>query len=82
LSKAEVAALLLASDNLKHRCLLQLLYAGRLRMGEVINLKIIYMQSERNLLLIRCGKGKKDRTTLLSQKLLSSLREYHKAYRA
>ena len=67
--------------NLKHRCLLQLLYAGGLRIGEVINLKLTDVQSGRNLLLIRGGKGKKDRTTLLSQKLLESLLSYFKQYR-
>ncbi|WP_233219270.1 tyrosine-type recombinase/integrase [Adhaeribacter arboris] len=81
LSKAEVAQILAATDNLKHRCMLQLLYAGGLRISEVIHLKITDVQSQRNLLLIRGGKGKKDRTTLLSQKLLQSLREYYKVYR-
>ncbi|SIR30847.1 tyrosine-type recombinase/integrase [Pontibacter lucknowensis] len=81
LSKQEVQRILLATANLKHRCLLQLLYAGGLRIGEVINLKITDVQSDRNLLLIRGGKGKKDRTTLLSQKLLESLRAYYKEYR-
>ncbi|WP_246001043.1 tyrosine-type recombinase/integrase [Pontibacter diazotrophicus] len=81
LSKQEVSRILSATDNLKHRCLLQLLYAGGLRIGEVINLKLTDVQSDRNLLLIRGGKGKKDRTTLLSQKLLQSLRDYYKLYR-
>ncbi|QHL89497.1 tyrosine-type recombinase/integrase [Nibribacter ruber] len=81
LSKQEVAKILAATENLKHRCLLQLLYAGGLRIGEVINLKITDVQSARNLLLIRGGKGKKDRTTLLSQRLLESLRAYYKAYK-
>ncbi|KAA9346209.1 tyrosine-type recombinase/integrase [Adhaeribacter soli] len=81
LSKDEVSRILKATENQKHRCLMQLLYAGGLRIGEVINLKITDVQSARNLLLIRGGKGKKDRTTLLSQKLLESLREYYKAYR-
>ena len=81
MSRQEVASLLQATDNLKHRCLLQLLYAGGLRIGEVINLKITDVQSGRNLLLIRGGKGKKDRTTLLSQKPLLSLRQYYKAYK-
>ncbi|MFC6997933.1 tyrosine-type recombinase/integrase [Rufibacter roseus] len=81
LSKQDVAKILAATDNLKHRCMLQLLYAGGLRIGEVINLKITDVQSARNLLLIRGGKGKKDRTTLLSQKLLENLRTYFKQYR-
>ncbi|MGV3540746.1 MAG: tyrosine-type recombinase/integrase [Rufibacter sp.] len=81
LSKQEVGKLLSATDNLKHRCLLQLLYAGGLRIGEVINLKVTDVHSDRNLLFIKGGKGKKDRTTLLSQKLLESLRAYYKQYR-
>ncbi|RNI25038.1 integrase [Rufibacter latericius] len=81
LSKGEVAKILSATVNLKHRCLLQLLYAGGLRIGEVINLRITDVQKDRNLLLIRGGKGKKDRTTLLSKKLLESLRAYYKEFR-
>ncbi|MBB6612364.1 tyrosine-type recombinase/integrase [Pontibacter sp. Tf4] len=81
LSKQDVLKILSVTENLKHRCLLQLLYAGGLRIGEVINLKLTDVQSDRNLLLIRGGKGKKDRTTLLSQKLLESLRAYYKQYK-
>ncbi|WP_242693429.1 tyrosine-type recombinase/integrase [Sabulibacter ruber] len=81
LSKQEVTCILSATGNLKHRCLLQLLYAGGLRIGEVINLRITDVQSGRNLLLIRGGKGKKDRTTLLSKRLLESLRAYYREYR-
>jgi site-specific recombinase XerD len=81
LSKQEVTSILAATDNLKHRCMLQLLYAGGLRIGEVINLKLTDVQSSRNLLLIRGGKGKKDRTTLLSQKLLEGLRAYYRVYK-
>ncbi|PRY05352.1 site-specific recombinase XerD [Pontibacter ummariensis] len=81
LSKQEVKRILEATDNLKHRCMLQLLYAGGLRIGEVINLRLTDVQSDRNLLLIRGGKGKKDRTTVLSQKLLENLRQYYKEYR-
>lgn len=81
LSQQEVAAILKAAVNLKHRCLLLLLYSGGLRIGEVINLKLTDVQSERNLLLIRGGKGYKDRTTLLSGKLLQELRLYYKQYK-
>jgi len=81
LSKEEVKKILAATDNLKHRCMLQLLYAGGLRIGEVINLKLTDVKSDRNMLFIRGGKGKKDRTTVLSQRLLESLRNYYKVYR-
>ena len=81
LSKQDVKKILEATDNLKHRCMLQLLYAGGLRIGEVINLKLTDVQSDRNLLLIRGGKGKKDRTTVLSQRLLENLRAYYREYK-
>ena len=80
-SKEQVAAILKAPVNLKHRCLLQLLYSGGLRIGEVINLKLTDVQSQRRLLLIRGGKGYKDRTTLLSPRLLEELRAYYKVYK-
>ncbi len=81
LSKQEVLKILSATDNLKHKCLLQLLYSGGLRIGEVINLKLTDIKSERNMLFIRGGKGKKDRTTVLSQRLLENLRNYYKGYK-
>jgi len=81
LSKEEVAAILKALDNLKHRCILQLLYSGGLRISEVINLKLTDVQSQRRLLLLRGGKGYKDRTTLLSPRLLAELRQYYKVYK-
>lgn len=81
LSQQEVAAILKAVTNLKHRCLLLLLYSGGLRISEVINLKLSDVQSNRNLLLIRGGKGYKDRTTLLSGRLLEALRLYYKQYK-
>ncbi len=81
LSKQDVLKILSVTENLKHRCMLQLLYAGGLRIGEVIKLKLKDVQSERNLLLLCGGKGKKDRTTLLSQKLLESLWAYYKVFK-
>jgi site-specific recombinase XerD len=81
LSKQEVAAILRAPSNIKHRCLLLLLYSGGLRISEVINLKLSDVQSQRNLLLVRGAKGRKDRTTLLSCKLLEELRQYFLIYK-
>jgi integrase/recombinase XerD len=76
LSKQAEQMIRQGTDNLKHRCLLQLLYAGDLRIGQVINLRLTDVQSERNLLLIRDGKGQKDLTTLLPRRLLKGLRAY------
>jgi site-specific recombinase XerD len=81
LSEQEVTRLLKTPDNLKHRCMLMVIYASGLRLGEVINLQLTDIQSDIKRIFIRSGKGKKDRYTLLSDKVLQALRAYVKIYR-
>ncbi|MDX2191128.1 MAG: tyrosine-type recombinase/integrase [Bacteroidota bacterium] len=81
LSEAEVAALLNATDNIKHKAILMTIYASGLRISEAINLKITDIDSERMQIRIEQGKGKKDRYSLLSAKLLDILRLYFKKYK-
>jgi site-specific recombinase XerD len=80
LSEEEVVAILKCTDNLKHRAMLWLIYSSGLRLGELINLKIQDVDSKRMLLIVRQGKGKKDRVSLLSEKVLKLLREYFLQY--
>jgi integrase/recombinase XerD len=75
-SPAEVKRLLDCVRNLKHRMILSLLYAGGLRVGEVVRLKATDIDSQRMLIRVHQGKGRKDRYTLLSQTLLDELRDY------
>lgn len=72
----EVTALLKAVHNLKHRCILMVIYSAGLRLGEVINLRLTDLQPEKNRLFVRGGKGKKDRCTLLSDKVWRLLKDY------
>ena len=69
------------TNNLKHRCIIKLLYSAGLRRSELINLKITDIESDRMLIKISCAKGNKDRYTLLSQNLLKDLRAYYRAYK-
>jgi len=52
-----------------------------LRLSKLINLKISDIESDRNLLRIRNAKGKKDRTTILSNNTLLLLRKYYAYYK-
>jgi integrase/recombinase XerD len=76
LSREEVKALLEAGGNLRTRTLLAILYGCGLRVSEVTQLKVSDIDSARNVVRVRHGKGGKDRQTLLPAKLLELLRCY------
>jgi len=80
LNTEEITSILKATENLKHKAILTTIYSAGLRVGEVINLKIKDIDSERKQIRIEQGKGKKDRYTLLSPKTLTLLRGYFKQY--
>ncbi len=80
LSKEEVSLIIASSNNLKHKCIISLLYSAGLRRSELINLKLEDIESKRMLIRVRDAKGNKDRYTLLSEKLLKDLRIYYKEY--
>lgn len=81
LSKNEVKRIFDSCDNIKHRCILMLIYSAGLRRSELINLKISDIDSERMVIHIKGGKGKKDRISLLSENTLHILRNYYKIYK-
>jgi integrase/recombinase XerD len=81
LSREEVKALLEASRNLRHRTLLATMYGCGLRVAEVAHLKVGDIDSARNVMWVRRGKGSKDRQTLLPAKLLELLRSYWRTKR-
>lgn len=67
--------------NLKHKAILTLTYSVGLRVSEIVNLKIIDIDSKRMLIHIKNAKGRKDRIVPLSQIVLELLREYFKEYK-
>jgi integrase/recombinase XerD len=81
LSEEEVLAILKSVTNLKHKAMLWLIYAAGLRRSELIGLRVKDVDSKRMVINIIAGKGKKDRITLLSEKILTLLRAYFKAYK-
>lgn len=82
LSQKEVARIIKATLNLKHRTILILIYGAGLRASEVASLRVKDIDSERSVIHIREGKGKKDRYVMLSPFMLSSLRTYWKQCRS
>jgi len=80
LSKEEVLRILRACINNKHRTMLCLIYACGLRRGELLNLKPLDIASSRGLMIIRQGKGNKDRIAPISEKTIEMLRVYYRMY--
>lgn len=80
LSKSEVIELIKNTGNLKHRCIVSLLYSAGLRRSELLNLKLEDVDSKRMLISIVAAKGNKDRMTVLSPTLLHDLRNYYRQY--
>ena len=80
LSPEEVKDIFDVTENLKHKAILMTVYSAGLRVSEVCNLKITDIDSKNMQILIREGKGKKDRYSLLSKANLEILREYWKRY--
>jgi site-specific recombinase XerD len=81
LSAGELVRLFRSVENRKHRALLMAAYGGGLRVGEVVRLKLTDIQSERRMMRIEQGKGRRDRYTVLSERLLEELRIYWKEKR-
>jgi integrase/recombinase XerD len=81
LSRDEVRRLFAAAGRLKSRAILMTLYATGLRVSELVGLKISDIDSQRMVIRVGQGKGRKDRYVMLSPTLLPILREYWKAYR-
>lgn len=76
LSPAEVKVLLETPRNLSHRAILTTMYAAGPRISEVAKLKVSDIDSGRNVIWIRGGKGRKDRQVLLPPRLLELLHVY------
>jgi len=80
LSSEEVLSLLQVTRNLKHRCLLALLYSCGLRVGEVLKLKKSDIDFDRHTVYVRNAKGRKDRHTSLGESIQPLLINYVRTY--
>jgi integrase/recombinase XerD len=81
LSREEVARFLEAVPNRKHRTAFAAIYGAGLRVSEAVTLTAKAIDSERMIIHVRQGKGRKDRYVMLSEQLLAILRTYWKAER-
>lgn len=74
LSRKEVKEIIETTKNSKYRLMISLAYACGLRVGEVVNLRVADLDIDELVVNIREGKGKKDRISILPEKLQNDLR--------
>ena len=81
LATEEVAKIINALDNIKHKCMLSLIYSAGLRRSELLHMQVGDIDSKRMQLLIKKSKGGKDRMAPLSETILALLRSYYQEYK-
>lgn len=76
LTREEVQTLLKQPMYIKHKCLLYMLYSTGIRCGELVNIKVEDINFKDNLIIVKKGKGSKDRVVTLSEKMKKLLLNY------
>jgi len=78
LSKEEILSVYNNLNGIKYKTIFLILYGTGLRISEALSLRIQDIDSKRMIIIVKDGKGAKDRCVMLSDKVLFSLREYYK----
>lgn len=80
LSKEEIIDLLRCTQNLKHRAALAMIYSAGLRISELLNLELKYIDIDRRQIIVKNSKGRKDRNIILAQSFIPLLLNYINSY--
>lgn len=80
-SEEEIIRIIEAASNIKHKAIIATLYSAGLRRSELIDLRKQDISFDRRLISIRGAKGKKDRTSMLSETLFVMLIKYLEEYK-
>lgn len=75
LTKEEVTKLISVIKNPKHKLLIELIYGSGLRASEAVKIKWKDVLLNEKILIIRAGKGRKDRKTVLSNTFIQHVKE-------
>lgn len=81
LAKEDILRMIDLTKNLKHKCIISLLYSSGLRRSELLDLQLTDIDSKNMLIKVRQAKGNRDRYTVLNQSVLDNLRKYYKIYK-
>ena len=79
LTKEEIEKLIDVTNNSKHKLLIELIYSSGMRVSEAIKTKHKDILTNENLLLVRQGKGRKDRFTIISERFMKDYMNVEKS---
>ena len=79
-SEEEEVSLFKVTRNIKHKTMLMVIYSAGLRIGESIRLRKRDVDFHRKTVFIKAGKGKEDRYSVLSDKVIRLLKDYLETY--
>ena len=75
-TREEISLIIESAGNVSHKAMFMLAYGSGLRLSEITGLKVSDIESEHSRILVRHGKGNRDRYALLPKATLEVLREY------
>jgi len=73
LTKQQIQSMITATNNDKHKIIVELLYSSGLRLQELTDLKYEHVDFDNQTIVVRQGKGHKDRITIVAQRVLDRL---------
>ena len=82
INKEELLKILNEIKNLKHRCMIKLLYSSGLRISELLELKLADIGFDRKQLLIRDSKHGRDRAVMIAETIITELWHYIELYKS
>lgn len=81
IAEEEIFNMLKAASNIKNKLIIGLIYSAGLRRSELLNLRKEDIITSKRMIIVRGGKGKKDRVTLLSEMIIELLETYYKEFK-
>lgn len=78
LTRDEILRMINNTTNPKHKLVIEFIYATGARVSEAVKMKINDILFEEGIVIIREGKGRKDRQVMLSEKLKTEIKEFLK----
>jgi integrase/recombinase XerD len=81
LSEREIGSMIAHVDNIKHKTIIVVLYSSGIRGGELINLRKQDLHYDKDIIFVRGGKGRKDRTTILAKSAREIIDKYMQDYK-